>query len=334
MKRLAHKLLLRLLPLLPAALSRLLYRIPGVRLPAMTVLIQKQDALLAGRLQNAAPSFFQLVSSPCSVKDQMEIVFNKRTSFAGERVALVAHWDPDNRVDPYVLYYLAALRRLGYATALVTACPGLRHTDSLGECCDAFVVRHCEGYDFTSWKGALEALPGVARAQGLVLTNDSVFGPVNPLERIHAAMDRLECDYWGLLESEDRLPHLQSFYLVFRSSALMHPSFHAFWSKVDTNPDKEHVISAYELVLAASLSQQGLCGAACLPAACLPKTWIPGHNYPYWRQLIRYAGYPFVKRDILAGKYSWLNIQGWERELERLGYPSTLITGYFARVGA
>lgn len=332
MIKILHTILLHLLPFLPKALSLFLNRIPGTKLPATTALIHKEEAAAAARLKEAMPAMLQQLTGPCSIKEHMEIVHSRRASFADARVAILAHWDPDNLVDPYVLYYLNSLGKLGYCTVLVSSCPRLHRTSALMDCSDAVLLRHCNGYDYASIKGALECLPGLGSAQELLLTNDSIIGPIHPLAPIHTAMDALDCDFWGLLESEDRMPHLQGYYLVFRRTALEHPAFAAFWAKVDTNPDKDRLIAVYELSLTMTFLHQGLRGATFLPASCLPKTWIPGHNYPYWRQLLRYSGYPFVKRDILAGKYSWLSITSWEKELGQFGYPSELLSDYFARV--
>lgn len=332
MKRFFHALLLRFLPFSPKGLVRFLSRIPGARLPATSVLIQQRDAEAASRLQRAKPRKFKWVSGSCSIREHMEIVRSDYASYADRRVAILAHWDPDGVVDPYVLYYLDALKRIGYTTILASSCARLKPSAALAESADAVVLRHCTGYDYASLKGAQECLPGVLDARELLMTNDSVIGPIHPLEPVHGAMDALDCDFWGLLESEDRVPHLQGYHLVFRRTALQHPAFRAFWANVDTNADKEHLIAVYELQLTLFLLHQGLRGATFLSADCLPKTWVPGHNYPYWRQLLRYSGYPFVKRDILAGKYSWLSIRSWERELEQYGYPSRLAAEYFARI--
>ena len=73
-------------------------------------------------------------------------------SAGGRKAAVVAHWDPDGLIDPYVEHYLKHLRELGYLTVLATGSEPVQPPES--PWLSALVLRHCPGYDFTSWKAA------------------------------------------------------------------------------------------------------------------------------------------------------------------------------------
>lgn len=248
---------------------------------------------------------------------QVRILF-RGESLAGHRVALVAHWSPDGLPDAALQQYLHALREAGFLVVVACGClPG--DEGRWRACADTLIWRKCNGYDFTSWKAAFEVLPDLFEAHELVLTNDSVLGPVRPLDTVRADMAPVPCDFWGLVESRETRRHLQSFYLVFRQSALRHKAFAAFWATVDTNPDKFATVLRYETVFTPWLAGQGLVPAALVASASFPPTNVNPCHY-FWRPLLLRFGMPFLKRDLVRRAADHPFMQGWEEVLRRLGY--------------
>jgi len=162
--------------------------------------------------------------------------------------------------------------------------------------------------------------------------NDSVFGPVNPLEPVHAAMDALDCDFWGIAESGTPVPHMHSIYLAFRPAALRHAEFRNFWSRVDANHGREQCIALYEIPLFAQLSLLGLAGASFLSWRSVPCFDQTPYIYTHWRHLLNHAGFPFIKRNLLTSNTSSIAVNGWEDALAARGYPVELIVDYLRRV--
>ncbi|EGJ49369.1 Rhamnan synthesis F [Desulfocurvibacter africanus] len=317
---------------LPFFVCRVLAHVPKVSLPAVSRLLQQEIAFTPPVQGATTFRTLNVTGTPCSIHAQMHVQYERGSDFTGKRVALVAHWDPHGFIDPYVIFYMQQIRALGYTTVLISDRELMMPTDTM-DWADAVIWRDCSGYDFTSWKGALEYYPSILAAKELLITNDSIFAPTNPLAPVHAAMDAQSCDFWGLTESRISVPHLQSYYLVFRPSVLTHSAFQGFWETVGTNTDRDVVIMRYELTLTSWLSRHGLIGAAYLTPDSLPDWTDPGPVYLYWRQLLRHFGFPCIKRDVLAGKYWWMYLVDWERELASTGYPTELIRNYFARVG-
>ena len=93
--------------------------------------------------------------------------------------------------------------------------------------CTELRLRENVGYDFAMWRDVILGL-GLSDVDELVLTNSSVFGPVRSLRSAFERMADVSCDFWGMSDSEQLGWHLQSYFLVFRRSALAHPSFLEF----------------------------------------------------------------------------------------------------------
>ncbi|MBU1228578.1 MAG: hypothetical protein KKA55_07625 [Proteobacteria bacterium] len=313
--------------LLPLPILRKVANIPVLNVPAISRLALHATAF-PGTSRGAV---LNPTGTPCSILAHMRVLHQGTAGFAGRRVALVAHWDPHGLVDPYVVYYLRHLRELGYATVLVSD-RALDLPEDVGDWADAVLWRTCPGYDFTSWKGALEFFPSLAQAEELLLTNDSIFAPTNPLPPVHALMDAVDCDFWGLSEGGVYRLALQSYYLVFRRACLAHPAFWSFWTTVDTTTDKRSVIGRFELTLTSWLTRSGLRAAAYMPAKGFPDQGGIDPVYLCWRYLQREFGFPCVKRSLLSEKAWWTALDGWERTLADTGYPVELIHGYFRRV--
>lgn len=145
--------------------------------------------------------------------------------------ALLAHWDPENIVDPYVLHMAHHLKQLGKKVILCSAAP-LTTLPQETDIFDAIVCRTCAGYDFTSWKAAFEAFPSLYDAKEVTLCSDRVFAPIGSYAPVYQTMASIPCDFWGMTFSHEIMPHMQSFHLVLRKRALQHPAFKNFIAAV------------------------------------------------------------------------------------------------------
>ena len=298
------------------------------------VTIFSYDTSLAEDFNRVKPSCMNYYGNPCSVRKHMQEIWVSSSIHNAQKFAVMAHWDPHNRIDPYVKHYLSALKKMGFATIIASQIEVIVENDA-EDYLDAAIWRTCSGYDFTSWKGALEYFPKILDSKELLLCNDSVFGPIKPLEPIHLSMEELNCDFWGMGESnKHRTPHLFSFYLVFKQSALRHDAFKNFWRRVDTNPDKTRVVTLYEIQLSMQLMGQGLRGGTFFSYRDIPFLDETTYIYTHWRYLLNHAGFPFLKRDLVIPNRhpEAYPIEGWEDELTASGYPAQLVINYFSRI--
>lgn len=262
-------------------------------------------------------------------KSAARLLHGRAADFTGVAVAVVAHWDPDGLVDPYVIRLCRQLKQDGFQVVLASGglSSALPAPDGWA---DAVVVRDCPGYDFASWRAALLALPSLWRSAALVLCNDSVFGGVGSYAPMHAAMARVDCDFWGVAESRERAPHLQSYYLVFRPLALASQALADFFERVPLSDDRPAAV-ACEVRLTRELVRAGL-----HPAAFAP--FPPGArddlnpSCELWRELLE-AGAPLFKRELVLRNARCAPLAGWTEQLAGAGYPLELVVAYANRLG-
>lgn len=100
----------------------------------------------------------------------------------GERIAILAEFSTGDRVRPWALTMAGALAAAGYPCLLVCARDGghpVKAPDTVPDGI-AVVARANVNYDFGAWAAALDAYPALTTAAHVLLTNDSIIGPLPP----------------------------------------------------------------------------------------------------------------------------------------------------------
>jgi len=169
-------------------------------------------------------------------------------------------------------------------------------------------------YDFGSYKRGMAA----ARAAGwlgstthLLLTNDSVIGPLSPLAPVLACMQANDDEAWGLTQSDQITPHLQSYFLVLGKKVFEHQDVQAFFDSVQRQKTRHAVIEEYELGFSRVLLAAGLSLNAWLMAEdCLdPRNGDRMGNPTSFPCAMVERGVPVIKtkalRDFEANKDSF-----------------------------
>ena len=175
-----------------------------------------------------------------------------------KRLFLFAFYDPQGVVGEAALRYLEALRALG-DIVLATDCdlqPG--EAEKLAPLVVSFqAARHGE-YDFGSYKRAFQQ----ADPSGydfVYLVNDSVVGPLYPLEPYLQRMEALGTDAFGLVLNPSRHgSHLQSWFIGLKPSVFRSPWFREFLDGVEALGRKEDVCIRYENGLARMLEAHSI----------------------------------------------------------------------------
>jgi hypothetical protein len=257
----------------------------------------------------------------------------------GPRVALFVHFDSGQRVRPYVLHYLAQLVAADLSVLFVSNAGELlpEAIEQLKPFCAGILVRRNIGYDFVAMREGLVHF-GLPRADTelLILANDSVYGPLRPLDEMISKFDFTQADLWGATDSWQARYHLQSYFLAAGPTLLRHPAWAKFWAQVAPVPSKRWVIAKYEVGITQWMLREGLRCAALWPyqqllqeidldmvlqgvAANTPDTdpviamrriqarrvrigyvnrTAQNPTSDLWRQLLQ-AGFPFLKRELL-----------------------------------
>lgn len=223
-----------------------------------------------------------------------------------KRLCVFAHWDRDNIIDDYVIYYLKALKEVCETIIFVSDCNlEASETSKLDNIADFVIAQKHGEYDFGSYKrGFLLARENGLQFEELLLVNDSCFGPFYPLKPIFAKMDKKKCDFWGMTQNPYGIkktssgldlcyaPHIQTYFILLRQTTFT--TFEAFINNIKPENTKEDIVINYEMGLSSILHNAGF------------KSFVYFNRFKHvencalakWDILIKKYKYPFLKTSI------------------------------------
>ena len=222
---------------------------------------------------------------------------------------IFGHYDTDGAVHQYVLTYLRALAKLNMRIIFVSnsrlselarqALQGIQQDMIIAE-------RHNKGFDFGSWKHALGKQLIPEDTDYLLLTNDSILGPLSDLKPLFDRIEeQRETDVWGLTDSYENAWHLQSFFMCFSRKAFRSEAFHRFFQQDFDNYKKRELIEKGEIGLSVALLNSGFKAQAFSPYKRLDPdvemypALSKNPTHYYWDRLITETGFPFIKKELL-----------------------------------
>lgn len=176
-----------------------------------------------------------------------------------KKVAIFAHYDPQSKIDDYVIFYLEQLKKSVDKIIFVSDCDitdekELKKLDGL--VLDHICKKHGE-YDFGSYKRGFELLTtkykeDFLNLNELVFVNDSCYC-LGSFEKIFKDMEMVECDAWGmvddwcnnlsgkLISQFESKYFLQSWFLVFKKTVFLENFFREFFSGIKKLPQKANI---------------------------------------------------------------------------------------------
>jgi lipopolysaccharide biosynthesis protein len=271
-------------------------------------------------------------------------------------LVLFAHFDPEGVVDPYVVYYLKALHRLGATIVFVSGSPSLtpESVAPLRELCAGIYTRHTLSLDFGSWHLAWCILRqrgwSLDQFDRFVIANDSVYGPLFPIEEMWSSFHG--ADMYGAIESTELLvSHLQSFFLAWDLNSRTRPFLNDFWNGFQYIVDKLLLIRQYEVGLSPLARQAGLSMKPFVSVATIKATYGRAAEHPrasilakrraanntiyFWDGLIEHLRYPFLKTSLPRYNTPWQDSIAQLRGFieQHTSYPYGLIQSNVDRLG-
>ena len=222
---------------------------------------------------------------------------------AMQDVCLFAHFDKDNRLDDYVLRYLARLRDLNFSIVLISA----SHLAAVEraraqDLCDDIILRGNDGgLDFASWSAAF-AKHGDAIGGRLLLANDSVYGPIGDLGSALDRLTRAAADFYGMVESVEIDPHLQSWFVLLQPHVVRSAAFRSVMAQPFATMARRDIIRSGEVGLSRQLVAAGFHYEALYrngSTVTLPPRYDANPMLLYWREALFDAGVPFLKITLL-----------------------------------
>ena len=231
-----------------------------------------------------------------------------------KRLCVFAHWDRDNIIDEYVIYYLKALREV-CQTIIFVSDSDLEPSEltKLDRIADYKIAQRHGEYDFGSYKrGFLLAKEKALDFDELIFANDSCYGPFFPLKPIFDKMATQKCDFWGMTEweytpvqrdgiyiLEKDIKHIQSYFINFRPSVINSDVFANFIKNIKPLNNKYELIAQYETGLSKILYKKGFKGVAYF------KEYAAKDKNPLNSSIMRINEdkFPFLKTTLLKSEY-------------------------------
>ena len=206
-----------------------------------------------------------------------------------KRLFLFAFFDPQGVVGEAALRYLEALHNLGDIVLAADCALSPAEAEKLAPLVVSYTASRHGEYDFGSYKRAFQQAD-LAGYDFVYLVNDSVVGPLYPLEPYLRRMEALGVDAFGLAVHPSRKgSHLQSWFIGLKPAVFQASWFEEFLSGVQAEGSKELVCERYENGLTRLLE------AHSIPFAGLFELKGKSVYNAVWR-LYR-KGFPFLKRS-------------------------------------
>ncbi|MEE4676798.1 rhamnan synthesis F family protein [Pseudomonas alliivorans] len=262
-------------------------------------------------------------AEPLKWGEQVESAFLRvfKLSDPAERVTLLITHSRDGSIKPHVEHYASHLSKSDTSIFLIVASEfgSVTVPESLYEMCSHIVVRQNIGYDFAAWAHVIKRFPWLGDCTEIILTNDSVIGPVNATGPVFIdAVRSRSADVIGLVENHEHADHVQSFFLLLRKNAICDQGVKEFWASVVNHADKSKVIRDYEVTFTSRLKALGL-SVECV----FPNTGKNNSTIFKWEALLD-EGFPFLKYEVVRNA-GFHDIQYIKAKLVDMSFDISLV---------
>jgi lipopolysaccharide biosynthesis protein len=280
------------------------------------------------------------------------------------RAVIFVHYDRDDIVDNYVYHYLRELQKNSSDLIFVSTAQLMeKDLETLSNYCSKIIVRENIGYDFMSYKIGLEQIDD-NNYDEVLICNDSVYGPLYPIDELFESMRSNKCDFWGITDNTDMSYHIQSYFMLVKKPVLQSKAFKEFWKNVEVLDNKDEIIKRYEVGFSQTLINEGFIPAVSThfqatkiqklsifmskftPAKIVKKlkSILTGQaqiirigkinaTHYFWKDLLISGHIPFVKIELLRDNPMNVDIEDFETTISHnYDYDITLVTNHLQRM--
>jgi len=265
-------------------------------------------------------------------------IFGDFSSFTNRDICLYSHFDYEDKVDDYVFYSLQALKQCGFEIIFISTCQQIDKSDvdKLSSLCCVVIVRENFGLDFGGWAHVINRYPQILNAENLTIANDSVYGPLGDLSLFISRMNEEGYDFWGMTESYQIEPHIQSYYINFTKNVLQSSVFQSFWASYKHVKDKKKLIVKYEVSLTQILFKAGFSYGSVFgkgnSIVSVEGIYAINPSHHLWYELIHKYHSPCVKVELLRDNPFDINLNEKKLAITKTGYDYDLIRNHINRV--
>lgn len=252
-----------------------------------------------------------------------------------KRLCIFCFFDKEGTLDRSVEYILKELSE--NTDRMVIAVNGIIKSESKKKLLSygkEIIERPNVGYDAGAYKQVLFQYltkDEIKKYDELILCNDTFIGPFVPLASIFDAMEKRECDYWGITGVDWTVfPHIQSYFLVFKEKVLKSDSFYEYWCEniSASTQDLEDVYAQFETGLFYYLTQQ---------KGIKFDTFIPANNCSIYESVytsLKKYETPLIKKKSLRALNNHYDdvMAALQYVIKENCYPIEIIIDYIERV--
>ncbi|MDQ7084913.1 MAG: rhamnan synthesis F family protein [Sulfurovum sp.] len=239
-----------------------------------------------------------------------------------------------------------------------------KQKNRLNTYCDTVIIRENIGYDFMSYQKGLQSFDYQSFDE-VLLCNDSVYGPLYPLENLFTQMQESPCDFWGITDNTDMGYHIQSYFMLIKSPILKSQIFKEFWQNIEVLKSKIEIIERYEVGFSQAMINAGFSPSVSTTfqasffqkLSIFLKKFTPQNilkklksfregrvklirigkinaTHYFWKALITTGNVPFIKIELLRDNPLGVDIKEVEETIAKHSeYDVTLITEHLERMG-
>jgi lipopolysaccharide biosynthesis protein len=255
------------------------------------------------------------------------------------KICLFSHYDARGVIAPHVIHYLKQIGTCGFTVHIaLSGMTSLSEADktALDRIGAVAHLRPNRGLDFGAWQD-LVATGCTSGATTILLANDSVFGPMQPLEPIFTRMQARNTDVWGMVESREATWHLQSWFLCFTAAAFAAPAVARVMRLPFHEMSKSEIVLHGELGLGVAITAAGLSwDASWSPSRRRLRRLVPGNPMHLdFLSVMRSGQVPFIKVELLRDNPTAVRwIEQWRKHMgESAIFPADWIDRHLADGG-
>lgn len=260
------------------------------------------------------------------------------------RCAIFLFFDKDGIVDDYIPHMIRELHKsVEYVLVVSNGYVNLEGMQKLYSAADEVFGRVNIGLDVGGYREGLFYIgfKKLAEYDELVLLNYTFFGPLYPFEEMFQAMQDRDVDFWGITKHHKvdpdpfgKLPygylppHLQSFFLVLRSSLFLSYQYKDFIFNMENPKTYLDSILGYEAIFTKHFEDMGFRWEAYVNT-----DEYEGYSYCpnmfYIEELLKEKRCPIIKRrsfftdysDFLLNSCGEVSVEAFEYMRDQLDYP-------------
>lgn len=242
------------------------------------------------------------------------------------RYAVFAGYNANGTIPSYVITYLQELNKVTDGVVYITDSP-LNHGEE--KKIEHLVlhsqhIRHNE-YDWGSYKRGFNWLKRkgyLDKTDELIFANDSCYAPLDSFQPMFDKMsNRPELDFWGNSQNSAFMPHIQSYFMVFRKPVFNLPQFSSFINNITHQEFASMYITSYEVPFTSYLANLGYKWDSFIPYQNFPlKDETDINSYPL--TAISKFHNQFLKRRTFTNKLRILEDRSELLNFIKQNYPN------------